>query len=197
MEETKSKLMSIDEQILNKLCESLDESLDDDPPYALNDPNIHADDLPNNITQQYAPVEPSSTMPEADEWDAEVFNQYISVELLLSKDGEYVLGKVIGHRYDRDGNPIGQTNNNPILDTRVYDVIFPDGNTLEYSANVIAECIYSQVDNKGNQFLLLDDVIDWKRSADTMEDNDILQISHNGNLHKWRLCVLWKDGSTS
>ncbi len=82
-------------------------------------------------------------------------------------------------------------------------MIFPDENTLEYSANVIAECLYSQVDNEGNQFLLLDDIIDWKKTSEAVDDNDILQISHNGNLHKrrttkgWMLYVLWKDGSTS
>jgi hypothetical protein len=99
-------------------------------------------------------------MPEANEWDAEAFDEYISVEVILPKDGEHILGKVVGRKHDRDGNPVGQTNTNPILDTRVYDVIFPDGNTLEYSANAEAESLYSQVDNKGNQFHPLDDIID-------------------------------------
>jgi hypothetical protein len=48
----------------------------------------------------------------------------------------------------------------------------------------IAECLFSQVNNEGNQFLLLDGIIDWKRTAEAVDDKDILQISHNGNLHK-------------
>jgi hypothetical protein len=38
---------------------------------------------------------------------------------------------------------------------------------------------------------------------DAVDGNDIFQISTNGNIHKrrttkgWKLCVLWKDGSTS
>ena len=45
--------------------------------------------------------------------------------------------KVVGRASDRDGMPIGEFNENPILNTRVYDVMFPDGNIQEYSANVI------------------------------------------------------------
>jgi hypothetical protein len=37
----------------------------------------------------------------------------------------------------------------------VYEVQFPDGHTEEFAANTIAENIYSQVDEEGNQFLLL------------------------------------------
>jgi hypothetical protein len=114
-----------------------------------------------------------------------------------------VLGKVIARKHDWDGNPIGRANSNPILDNRMYKVMFPDGDTAEYTANVIAECLYSQVDNEGNQYLLLQDIIDWKKTQDAVDNNEILQVSHNGNIHKrcttkgWKLCVLWKDGTTS
>ena len=46
--------------------------------------------------------------------------------------------------------------------------------------------------------MLLDEIVNWKR----IDDHNILQISHNGNLHPRRttegyyLCVKWKDGST-
>jgi hypothetical protein len=37
----------------------------------------------------------------------------------------------------------GHDDVNPILDTRIYEVEFPDGEVLEYAANVIAENLYS------------------------------------------------------
>ena len=40
---------------------------------------------------------------------------------------------------DKDSKVKGAYNHNPILDTRVYDVIFLDSNTQLYAANVIAE----------------------------------------------------------
>jgi hypothetical protein len=81
--------------------------------------------------------------------------------------------------------------------------MFPDGETAEYSANMIAECLYLQVDDEGNQFLLLDEIIDWKQTKETLNDEEIFQFSYNGNIHKrqttkgWKLCIRWKDQSTS
>ena len=46
IEETKLELKALDEKILNKLGESLNE----DSLYDLNDPNVHADDPPEHIT---------------------------------------------------------------------------------------------------------------------------------------------------
>jgi hypothetical protein len=103
-------------------------------------------------------------MPEADDWDAEAYDQYITAKVLLPRDGQKVLGHVTSHKRDAEGNPIGKAYDNPILDTRLYQVTFPDGNVAEYSANIIAESIYSQVVNEGRQFLMLDEIIDWKRT---------------------------------
>ncbi len=160
-------------------------------------------DIEDYITPEYAPIDSDLQMPEADEWDSEAFDNYIAAEVRLPKNGEEVLGKVIARKRDHDGNPIGKANNNPILDTRLYQVMFPDGETAEYSANVIAECLYSQVDSEGNQFLLLEELVDWKKTTEAVADEDIFQVSHNGNVHQrrttkgWKICVKWKDGSTS
>jgi len=81
--------------------------------------------------------------------------------------------------------------------------MFPDGNVAEYSANVIAESLYSQLDDERRQYLLMDEIIDWKFTDDAIDDNDILRMSNNGNIHPrcttegWKLCTRWKDGSTS
>jgi hypothetical protein len=100
------------------------------------------DQLPDYITPEYEPYEKENSMPEADEWDAEAYDQYISAQVRLPKDGTEVLGQVISRKRDVVGNPIGKSNVNPILDTRLYQVMFPDGIVAEYSANVIAECLY-------------------------------------------------------
>jgi hypothetical protein len=88
--------------------------------------------------------------------------------------------KVIGRKHDRDGKPLGIGHSNPLLDTRIYEVQFPDGHTEEFTANTIVENIYSQVDNEGNQFLLLDEINDHKRdgSATAMDDKWIQRGSN-------------------
>ena len=44
---------------------------------------------------------------------------------------------------------IGNHNKNPLLNTLVYDVEFPDGALKKYAANVIAETILAQCDPDG------------------------------------------------
>lgn len=49
---------------------------------------------------------------------------------------------------DAEGNNIGRSHHNPILDTRIYEVAFSDGHVAEYVTNVIAENIYSMIDDE-------------------------------------------------
>ena len=57
----------------------------------------------------------------------EIGDNYLSAELMLPKGGVLVKGCVTARIRDRDGNPIGHANDNPILDTRSYIVDFDDG----------------------------------------------------------------------
>jgi hypothetical protein len=96
--------------------------------------------------------------------DAEVTpetgNNYLSTELMLPKGGVLVKGHVTACKHDRDGNPVGRANDNPILDTRSYIVKFDDGDQTELTANMIAESLYSQCDPDGNQYVLLEEIVD-------------------------------------
>ena len=65
---------------------------------------------------------------------------------------------VTGQSKDKDGNFIGTPNKNLILDTTVYNVMFTDGSVSQYSANIIAESIHSQVDVDGYQYQILDHI---------------------------------------
>jgi hypothetical protein len=47
-------------------------------------------------------------------------DNYLSAELMLPKGGVLVKGRVTARKHDRDGNPVGRANDNPILDTRLY-----------------------------------------------------------------------------
>ena len=53
-------------------------------------------------------------------------------------------GCVLGRKRDRDGNPIGCANDNPILDTCSYIVEFDYGHLTELTTNMIAESLFSQ-----------------------------------------------------
>jgi hypothetical protein len=112
------------------------------------------------------------------------------------------LGTVLQRKRDRDGHLIGRYNNNPILDTRVYEVEFSDGQVLEYAANLIAENLYSQVDDEGHHQVMFDEIIDHNSDMTAIFPDDGW-TTLNGKKHRrittigWKLCVRWKDGSTS
>jgi hypothetical protein len=45
--------------------------------------------------------------------------------------------KVVRRKRDLDGTARGRSNSNSMLDTRTYEIEFPDGRSDEYTANVI------------------------------------------------------------
>ena len=112
------------------------------------------------------------------------------------------MGRVTKRARDSDGNPMGTAHDNPILDTRQYIVQFNDGDEAELAANVIATNMYAQCDPEGNQYVLLDSLVDYKRSTTALcyEDQKITsngRTSHRRSTAGWKLCCQWKDGSTS
>ena len=68
-------------------------------------------------------------------------------------------GKVICRKCDEE-NPIGLANNNPILDIRQYEVNFADGEVTELTVNVIAEVMFVQCNEDGNEYATFDSLID-------------------------------------
>ena len=73
---------------------------------------------------------------------------------MLPHGGTLARGRVVRRKRDREGNPIGRANANPILDTRSYEVEFEDGDVSELTANTIAESMYAMCDEDGHQILI-------------------------------------------
>jgi hypothetical protein len=59
-----------------------------------------------------------------------------------------------------------------MLNTRVYEVMFPDGKLRRYSANVIAENMHSQVDSEGYQYQLLDEIVAHRSTGEALTKAD-------------------------
>ena len=141
-------------------------------------------------------------IPDIDDADPDTYDQYVGAEVELSQGDRVMTGKVKRRKLNPDGSVHGRANSNPILDSRTYDVEFPDGQTVEYSANVIAQNMYSQCDTEGNQYLLLKGIVDWEKD-DTAVDRKDMYIQHGTNRHLrkttkgWKLCIEWKDGTTT
>ena len=73
----------------------------------------------------------------------------INAKVLLPQGDSQQMAKVVRRAIDSDGLVIGEFNENPILNSLVYDVEYPDGAVKQYAANVIAENVLGQVDKSG------------------------------------------------
>ncbi len=121
---------------------------------------------------------------------------------MLLRGSQMMQGTMKACKRDLDGNPIGRWLDNPILDTRLYDVEFPDGEVTLLMANAIAQAMYVQCNVDGNEYLLLDSFVDVQKDHTTISLDKQKSI-YNGReyMHHttlgWHVCCKWKDGSTS
>jgi hypothetical protein len=129
------------------------------------------------------------------------YDRLIHAEVGLPQGESLKYAKVLGRAKDSEGNIVGHFDENPILNTIIYDVEFPDGAVKQYAANVIADNIYSQVDSEGRQYDLLEAIIDFGKDGNAVNKGDEYVVTKRGNrrLRKstagWKLLVLWKGGN--
>jgi hypothetical protein len=108
---------------------------------------------------------------------------------------------VVKRARNLEGEPVGRAHNNPLFDTREYDVKFTDGSQEQYQANIIAENMFAQVDSEGRQYQILDEIIDHHKDNTAVPISEGMIQGPNGEMkpkittqgHEF-LCS-FKDGS--
>ena len=139
------------------------------------------------------------TIPEQDNRiNTDVLDGYVNMEIALPRSEEGKLEDAIVKKraVDRGGIPIGVANSNPMLDSRIYEVEYSDGSLEAFTANIIAENILSQVDEQGHRQLMMDEIMDHRKTSDAIKKDDSLYIPHKTKTTKgWEICVFWKDTS--
>ena len=75
-------------------------------------------------------------------------------------------------KHQSDGNQIGRSNRNLILDTRLFELEFPWGEMTELWANIIAESMYAWCDVNGNEYLFLETFIDHQKNSSALSVED-------------------------
>ena len=150
------------------------------------------------------PPVPEWIKKEADDYTPEAFDELVSAHVQIPFEGEMKRGTVINRKRNLNGDPIGTRNSNPLLDSRLYEVEFSDGIIGEYTTNMIAENIYAMVDQEGQEHMLMQEIVDHRKSDQALEQKDMYVKSRSGkhqNIKRttkgWDLCVQWKDGTMS
>jgi len=116
---------------------------------------------------------------------------------------EFAVGRVKQCAVGPDGKLAGTCDENPVLNSIVCEVEFPDGEVRECSANIIAENMLTQIDLDGCSLSLMKGIIDCRKDemAVPMEDKCICTKSGQCRLRHatsgWQLLVKWNDGSES
>ena len=67
------------------------------------------------------------------------YDRLLNAEVQLQHDDRVTTGKVKHRALGPDGNMVGKYDNNPMLNSIMYEVEFADGTVKEYGANIIAE----------------------------------------------------------
>ena len=162
--------------------------------------------------EEGSPDEPRLVMPEADSavddtgkliTTNSIADAFITMEVLLPNGEEKQLAQVLRRSLDENGRHVGRYNDNPVLNTAVYDVEFPDGTIKAYGANIIAENVLQSVDEDGYHSQFLEGILDHKKDASLAVSKDkrfVTSKAGNRHLRKtttgWKFKIKWRDGST-
>ena len=90
-------------------------------------------------------------------------NKLTGMEVYLSHGDRTEIAKVLGRKRNAEGNFVGHKHSNPILDSRVFVVEFPDGEQKDIGYNILAEHLHSQMDDDGNVYKLFRGIIGHRK----------------------------------
>ena len=162
---------------------------------------VHVDDGNTPSPEDYGDMH-TEDRPEDD--NQEAIDKYLNVELIMNMGtNDEQCGHVIKRSWGLVGEAISQAHANPLFDTREYEVEFMDGTHERYQANIIAENMFAQVDNEGNQYLLLQEITDHKKDNSAIPISEGTIQNSSGMLKPkvttrgWFLLVQQHDGLTS
>jgi hypothetical protein len=103
---------------------------------------------------------------EMDDFTPDTFDEYLSAQVLLPVGDTMHCGELIHHRRDHNGKLVGLQNANPMLDTRKYEVLFPDGTwqliwLMQLPRTCIHKLILRAIPLQCYKILLVMSVITW------------------------------------
>ena len=149
---------------INPLKEPIKTNEDDIIGSGDEDDIIRSGDVDDNIK----PQPPSPDIEDSVNHNGGLLNQcpaydrLLNAELQLQLGEEYITGKVRRRALGPDGNISGKYDNNPYLNSVMYEVEFIDGQVKEYGANIIAENMLSQVDSNGYSLMLMEGIVNYR-----------------------------------
>ena len=157
--------------------------------------------------EEFTRVIDENDIPEADELNMNninKFNGYLGAEIGIKRNGgeDIEYGRIIKRTVDEEGMPIGcrHDSGNVLLDNRKYDIEYLDGRIESITANILAENVISQVNEDGHRQLVLDEIIDHRKTPEAVPKSEGTYNIPGGIKKKvittkgWEFYVQWRDG---
>jgi hypothetical protein len=203
-DEVKASINKHDAEISRRFKE--EEDLEHDG--SKSNPEDWSECLENNpdFQEEFDDMFDDKTIREADnDFTPDAHNDtHVNMELAIPRDSNSPEFAMVTKRLrDKDGRPMGKSNDNPILDTRTHEVEHEDGHKASLAANAIAENMFAQVDNAGNRRVLFDETVDHRTDETEIKQQDACLTTRSGTERRkettngWEILVQWKDGSVT
>ena len=154
-------------------------------------PEFYPNLMPWENDKELDPIPESP--PDTDYFTPEEYNQHVSSQIRIPINDEEVITTVKRRKCDINGKPIVIYNENPLINTRLYKVELHDGAIEELVANAISENLWSQCDEDGFMYQILDKIVDHCTNGQVISTNDAyIDTPSDGKLCKttigWELC---------
>ena len=118
------------------------------------------------VSQKMKPAEPEELMPDQDDApNPEEGDKYIGMEVKFTRGFRYQCATVAHRKQNVDGVLIGLRNDNPILDTMVYEDMFSGGKVVDVLSNQVAESILTSCNTEVDEFMVFREIL-YHRSDD-------------------------------
>ena len=132
------------------------------------------------------------------------YDKLIHAEVQMQIDDSISTGRVIKRALGPGGTSTGTYDDNPFLNTIIYEVEFADGQVRKYGANLIAENMLTQVDSEGYSTTMMEGIIDHRKDpSKAVPISEGFIVSKNGQRRRlqttigWELLIKWKDETES
>ena len=96
----------------------------------------------------------------------------VGIKIQLSHEDSLIEGTIIRRRTTKDSVPVGEANDNPLLDTRLYEVEMATGEIEIYTANQLTEYLYDQVDDYGRSSTLFEGIVSHEKTGEAIDKHD-------------------------
>ena len=130
------------------------------------------------------------------------YDKIINAEVQLPIGAGISLGKLKHRSLAPNGKTTGEYSYEFIMNLIVCEVDFPDKQVRDYSVNILAHNMITQVDHKGYSTTLMNSIVDYKKYdvlAISNADKYVITWRGRRQLRKstvgWKLLVQCKDGS--